>query len=524
MSTARTTRLLVPSAAALWTSALGLWGLSRQNSVWRDEAATWQVARRSTAEIAQLLGNVDVVHGLYYLLMHGLFELFGPGTTVLRLPSVAAMAVAAACVAALGHRLAGPWAGLGGGVALGLLPAVQFYLQEGRPYALVAAGAGVSTLLLVTLLEGRGRTVHWIAYGGTVALCGLLNWLSLMILPAHLLTLLLSGRSVRRVRRVRTGRDVGGPGGLGGPGEPGGLGRPGEPCVPGRSGGLGRRWAVAAGAAVVCVLPLVLFSRSQSAQVSWIPPLTWHMLIGPAVLLAVGGAGAVLDRRSPYRPDGPSAAAVGLPLLVVPQLGLAGLSLVQPLFLDRYVLFSLLGLALLIGAAIGAGVRTVSRRLPRAGRWLLPAIVAVASVALLPQALAKRSPESRVDDVLSAADAVRRLKRPGDAVLFFPSARRDTRLVSPDAFSGLEDIALARTPERSGTLKGVEDGPARIRTAMLTHRRILLVTDTPAVSRPPATERDRMKRSVLRNHFRIVTDTQTRGRRVTLYERRAAPR
>ncbi|MYT92875.1 hypothetical protein GTY40_17745 [Streptomyces sp. SID8359] len=503
MSTARTVRLLVPSAAALWTSALGLWGLSRQNSVWRDEAATWQVARRSTAEIAQLLGNVDVVHGLYYLLMHGLFELFGPGTTVLRLPSVAAMAVAAACVAALGHRLAGPWVGLGGGVALGLLPAVQFYLQEGRPYALVAAGAGVSTLLLVTLLEGRGRAVHWIAYGGTVALCGLLNWLSLMILPAHLLTLLLSGRSGRR---VRTGHDVG------------------EPCVPGRPGGLGKRWAVAAGAAVVCVLPLVLFSRSQSAQVSWIPPLTWHMLIGPAVLLAVGGAGAVLDRRSPYRPDGPSAAAVGLPLLVVPQLGLAGLSLVQPLFLDRYVLFSLLGLALLIGAAIGAGVRTVSRRLPRAGRWLLPAVVVVASVALLPQALAKRSPESRVDDVLAAADAVRRLKRPGDAVLFFPSARRDTRLVSPDAFSGLEDIALARTPERSGTLKGVEDGPARIRTAMLTHRRILLVTDTPAVSRPPATERDRMKRSVLRNHFRIVTDTQTRGRRVTLYERRAAPR
>ncbi|WP_306454823.1 hypothetical protein [Streptomyces sp. WZ.A104] len=35
-------------------------------------------------------------------------------------------------MAALGHRLAGPWAGLGGGLALGLLPAVQFYLQEGR--------------------------------------------------------------------------------------------------------------------------------------------------------------------------------------------------------------------------------------------------------------------------------------------------------------------------------------------------------------------------------------------------------
>lgn len=499
MFTARTVRLLIPSAAALWTFALGLWGLSRQNSVWRDEAATWQVARRSTAEIVQLLGNVDVVHGLYYLLMHGLFELFGPGTTVLRLPSVVATAVAAACVATLGHRLAGPWAGLGGGVALGLLPAVQFYLQEGRPYALVAAGAGVSTLLLVTLLEGRGRAVHWIAYSGAVALCGLLNWLSLMILPAHLLTLLLSGRV----------RDLDGPGGL---------------ARRHDLGGLGRRWTAAAAAAVACVLPLILFSRSQSAQVSWIPPLTWHMLIGPAVLLAVGGAGALVERRSRHRPDGLSAAAVGLPLLAVPQLGLAGLSLIQPLFLDRYVLFSLLGLALLIGTAIGAAVRAVSRRLPRAGWWLLPAIVAVAVVALLPQSLAKRSPASRVDDVLAAADDVRRLKRPGDAVLFFPSARRDTRLVSPDAFSGLEDIALARSPERSRTLKGEEAEPGRIRAAMLTRRRILLVTDAPGVARPPATERDRMKRSVLQNHFRIVADSQTRGRRVTLYERRPAPR
>lgn len=30
----------------------------------------------------------------------------------------------------------------------GRLPAVRFHLQEGRPYALVAAGAGIATLLL----------------------------------------------------------------------------------------------------------------------------------------------------------------------------------------------------------------------------------------------------------------------------------------------------------------------------------------------------------------------------------------
>ncbi|WP_328304357.1 hypothetical protein OG389_03440 [Streptomyces sp. NBC_00435] len=51
--------------------------------------------------------------------MHGLFEGFGASTTTLR------------------------------------LPAVRFYLQEGRPYALVAAEAGLSSLPLVRFLPTR---------------------------------------------------------------------------------------------------------------------------------------------------------------------------------------------------------------------------------------------------------------------------------------------------------------------------------------------------------------------------------
>lgn len=498
----------------VWTIGLGLWGLSRQDSVWRDEAATWQVAERSTAEIWRMLGNVDVVHGCYYLLMHGLFACFGAGTTTLRLPSVLAMAVAAACVAAVGQRLADKWVGLAGGMALGLLPAVQFYLQEGRPYALVAAGAGISTWLLVHILQsfhslriphGRVRTVYWAAYGGTVLICGLLNWLSLLILPAHLATLVWT----------RAGR------------------------------GLWIRWAASSAAATAGVLPLALFSRGQSAQVSWIPPLTWHMVIGPAVLLLIGGVGALLDRPRAGRL---SVAAVALPLLAVPQLGLMGVSLVQPLFLDRYILFSLLGLALLIGTVIGSAVRAAEPRMPRASRWILPTVIVVATAALLPQSLAKRSPASRVDDVLAAASEVRRLRTTGSgttgsgvtggpvsggglsgsavtgsAVLFVPAARRDTASVSPGAFAGLRDIALARGPEESGTLKGVEANPSRIRAAMLAQQRILLVTDVPRVARPVTAARDRTKMSVLRKYFTAVADEQVRGRRVTVYERLEAP-
>ncbi|WP_329388724.1 glycosyltransferase family 39 protein [Streptomyces sp. NBC_01351] len=483
----------------LWTLAFGLWGISRQDSVWRDEAATWQVAGRSAGEIWDMLGNVDAVHGLYYLLMHGLFELFGASTTTLRLPSVLAIAAAAGCVALIGRRLAGPWAGLGGGLALGLLPAVQFYLQEGRPYALVAAGAALSTLLLVSVLAaapGRRRAwPRWAAYGLTVLVCALLNWLSLLILPAHAVTLWW----------VRAGR------------------------------GVWLRWTAYGAGAVAGALPLILFSRGQSDQVSWIPPLTWHMLIGPGILLAIGALGAWADRTGrsdrsdrtdrPDQSDRPgrsrlSAAAVGLPLLAVPQLGLIGLSLVQPLFLDRYVLFSMVGLALLIGAALGAAVRACAPRFPRASGLLVPGVIGIAVLALLPVELGKRAPASRVDDVLAVAGEVARLKQDGDAVLFVPAARRDTALVSPGTFTGLADIALARTPVASATLKGEEADPARIRAALLDRRRVLLVTDAAKVAKTPSAERDKAKAAVLREYFTVVEDRQLRGRRVTVYERR----
>lgn len=460
----------------LWTVALGLWGLSRQHSVWRDEAATWQVAQRSPAEIWHMLGQVDAVHGLYYLLMHELFACFGPCTTTLRLPSVLAMAVAAACVAVIGRRLAGVWAGLGGGLAFGLLPAVQFHLQEGRPYALVAAGAGVSTLLLVTLLERRGGAALWAAYSGTVLLCGLFNWLSLLILPAHVATMVWT----------RASR------------------------------GVWVRWAAASTVATAGVLPLILFSRRQSDQVSWIPPLTWHMMIGPAVLLAIAGVCALLDRPRVGRL---SATTLGLPLLAMPQIALICVSLIHPLFLDRYILFSMLGLALLIGAALGAAVRAAAPKFPSASSWLVPVMVVVAVAALLPQSLAKRSPDSRVDDVLAVAAHAQQLKETGDAVLFIPAARRDAKLVSPHAFAGLRDIALAEGPEESGTLKGVEASPARVRVAMLRQRRILLVTDAPKVAKPISAERDRVKTSVLKKYFTAVADEEVRGRRATVYER-----
>ncbi len=89
-------------------AALGLWGLARDSSVGNDEAATRYAALLSLRQLAHLLRHVDVVHGTYYLLMHG-WAAVGTSPAVLRIPSVIAMCVAVALTAVLAARLSRSW-------------------------------------------------------------------------------------------------------------------------------------------------------------------------------------------------------------------------------------------------------------------------------------------------------------------------------------------------------------------------------------------------------------------------------
>ncbi|MGI5335993.1 glycosyltransferase family 39 protein [Streptomyces sp. CA-181903] len=472
---------LVPLVPAGVTLTLGLWGLGRGDTVWRDEAATWQVAHRSTGEIWHMLGEVDLVHGLYYLVMHGLFEVFGDSLYTLRLPSVLAMTAAAVLTSLIGTRLAGRVAGICAGSVLALFPVVQMYAQEGRSYALVTAGAAAATWLLVRAVDRPERRGRWIAYAATVWITALLNWFSLFAVAAHAVTLLLA-RADKAVLR---------------------------------------RWAAAAVAAVTATLPLILASRAQAGQVSWIKPLGWSTLIAPAVLLLVGAVCARV--RVPHHGDGShqqfTLARLALPLLAVPQLALLLISTVKPLYLDRYLLFTYLGLALLLGLAAAAAIRTAATRRLAQPWLLLPMAACLAVMLLSPVENRDRSSDGRVDDVNAAARETAYYARPGDAVLFLPAARRDTALVTPWAFADLDDIALEQTPTNSGTLKGLELPAQQIRAAMLARKRIILVTDAYAVARPPGTERERTKQQVLDHYFHKTHQTQTNGRRVTVYER-----
>ncbi|QLE72296.1 hypothetical protein FGW37_12410 [Streptomyces rectiverticillatus] len=441
----------LPAAVML---VLGLWGLDR-GTMWRDESATFQVARRSLPELWHVLGTIDAVHGLYYALMHAVLAV-RPDEIALRLPSVAASAATAALVGALGCRLARPRVGLWAGLLYAVTPFVSHYAQEGRSYALVATGAALATWLLVRAAE-HGSYGRWAGYGAVVAGTALLHEFAVLLLPAHAVTLLLS-----RVPR-RTWQ----------------------------------RWGCAAAAACLPLIPLVIVSRGQSAQVSWIrtpgrPEAEalvkafagpGQPVLGAVLLLAVVAllASARGWRQAPRR-GVPGLTAVALPWALVPPVLLYAAAQHQPLFLDRYLLFCLAGIPLL--AAAGAdrllGLVPWRRTVTAAGA----AAVLAAFVAQLPLQERERLPTSRGDELAPVAAAAAQRARPGDAVLFLPLYERRVALAYPRDFTGLRDLTLKRSPAASGTLFGEEVTTAALRDRLArlpSGSRVWVVGDTNTV-------------------------------------------
>jgi 4-amino-4-deoxy-L-arabinose transferase-like glycosyltransferase len=131
--------------------AMGLWRITGP-SYWRDEAATMTAVQRPFPEVLRMMGNVDAVHGVYYMIIWVVVRLGGAGELVTRLPSAVAMACAAAAVAALGRRVVSPRAGLAAGLLLAALPQISLYAQDAREYAAVTALAAAGSYLLVRAL------------------------------------------------------------------------------------------------------------------------------------------------------------------------------------------------------------------------------------------------------------------------------------------------------------------------------------------------------------------------------------
>jgi mannosyltransferase len=187
---------------ALLALILGTYHLTRPE-LWRDELATWDAATRTTGQLFWLLQHTDASSGAYYLFMHGWISIFGDSVFALRLPSVLAMAAAAALTALIAKRMFGDRAALSAGIVFALLPAVSRFAQEARSYALTVFAVALVTLLLLRALDRPGWR-RWTGYALGVALVGVLNLVALTFLAGHLVVVAVSWWQ-RRDRRVLIG-------------------------------------------------------------------------------------------------------------------------------------------------------------------------------------------------------------------------------------------------------------------------------------------------------------------------------
>lgn len=431
--------VLVPALAML---GIGAWHL-REPSYWRDEAATLDAEARSVPALLRMLTHVDAVHGAYYLLMWPLVHTLGTAEVVLRMPSLLAMAAAAAGVAVIGRRLHSPRAGLLAGIAFAVLPQVSLYAQMARSYALVLTFAVLASYLLVRAVGEPDR--RWLAgYGFAVAALGVFNIFGLLLLAGHAVFLLAGHRMLLR------------------------------------------RWLATAAVACLPALPVVALAWHERGQLGWLTPAGITAPGDLAVWLA-GGAGAivpvtaviVLALRSR---TGTTVAWLAVPWLLAPPLLLIFFSDVAvPVYTQRYVVFCLPALALLTGVGLD--------RLNLAPR--LVALLLIIGLGL-PTQMAERQPGGHSDNIRAAATVLSRHKHPGDGVLYDcpgcqrpeASTPREFAFAYPAAFKSLGDLALAQSPAASNTLLGTNVSPATLTHRLDDAQRVWLVdilgTEVPA--------------------------------------------
>jgi mannosyltransferase len=304
--------------------------VAQRRSLWYDELYTAEMARvplgdllgaiaSGTGPAPYLLGIPPSYNGPYYLvvqLWRGVTRL--PADDLgLRLLSLVAAAAAVAVLTAAVTRLAGARAGLAAGLLAATNPFVVEYAAEARGYGLALLATAVAALGVARWLDGDGLVVY--AVGATAM--GLAHWFALPVLAGLALSAVwLRRRAAARVVAV----------------------------------------TVAAAVPTLALVVLAAVNGAGGGNVGFIrdtggrvPVLALEAWSGGSTVLAVATlvAGAVGVRRG-----GRTAVAVGAAWVAVPVLLVTLGELVRPVFVPRYLLPALAGLAVLAGLSV-AGAR-----------------------------------------------------------------------------------------------------------------------------------------------------------------------
>jgi mannosyltransferase len=417
-------------------------------SFWRDEAATIAAVKRPLGDLIKMLGNVDAVHGAYYLMMWPIEHVLGPGELVLRLPSAIAVAIGAAFVAALGRRLISPWAGLAAGLLFAVLPVTSRYGQEARSYAMVITVAAISSYLLVRVLTSEPqRQRRWLAgYAVSIAVLGILNIFGLLLVPAHAVTMAVYCRRGLREQAPRR---------------------------------LAIGWLTAAAAGVIVASPLLVLGYQQRGQIAWLGvntsssgvgtifSLSGSYLVTTSVLIVIAVALVLSTEmsREKRRADWPwPLAQLSLPWLIVPPLLLLAASTVQPVYTSRYILLCIPAIALIGGAAIASY-----------GKIIGTIALGLVLLAGVPTQIGERTEAGHYDDILAVDRIVATHARPGDVVLYTNPNAESFGAAYSFGLGKLRNIALKQGPIPSGTLAGTQVSMAALKSRLQHAKRVWIV-------------------------------------------------
>ena len=392
---------------------------SWQPSYWGDEAASVLSAERSLPSLFGMLGNVDAVHGFYYVFLHFWIDEFGATEFATRLPSAIAIGVAASGVFILARTVLPTRVAVLSGLVFAILPRVTYMGAEARSTALATAIAVWLTVVLVHALRSdpdkRRLGWLWVTYGVLLAL-GIYDFLYiLLLLPVHAVVVYLSGAAWAGFRR----------------------------------------FALATVLGCVLAIPVVVFGLAQRDQISFIarrPQVSvldaavrqWFgsvpLAIAAWLLIGIAIYSVLVAGRHVRQHGARSALIVALLWMLIPSgILLIGTHLIAPMYSLRYL--SICTPAAAIAVAMGlAALRT---------RWVHYSALAVVVALAVPNYINQRGDFAKNDgsDWRQVADIVQASSRAGDAIVFdesvLPSQRpRLAEHLYPAAFAGLTDVTL----------------------------------------------------------------------------------
>jgi mannosyltransferase len=408
--------VLDPPIVGILAAAVSLGGAGRP-SFWYDEAATISGAySRSLGQLCQMLSNVDAVHGLYYLLMHGWFEIFPPTEFWSRAPSGLTIGGAAAGVVVLGKQFSSRTVALASGVICAILPRTTWAGIEARPYAASMMAAAWLTVLLVRAGR-RDSAWAWLSYGAVVAMSILLDVYLVLLLLAHIAFVgVFWRRRTVLVRLAITSLMVG--------------------CM---------------------LLPFMVTAVGQAQQISWIAPIGRRTIEDVvvqqyfersppfAVLSALAVVVAIvlwLSTSAQLMESDRQLLTLAIAWLVIPSAVIVVWSaLVHPIYTPRYLTFTAPAMALILGVCIA----TVAYR-----PWAAAALVGLFAIVAAPNYIwAQRNPYakygmdySQVADLITAKAATGDCLLVNDTVTFMPAPMRPLIAARPDAYRKLIDLTL----------------------------------------------------------------------------------